>query len=630
MGSNSLIILPAGFDPYKSFRSFTSLGMIHNAGTPLILTAGQGFGGQGSINDSVIGEGTIAATPGGGINLNNGLFLAGNGNVSLGTGNLTVMDTASGMNGGRLQASNMYVNGVFTQSGGTTIANSLSVGGTYSLSGNARLSAGTENIDWIFQQTGGSNVTSLLSNGGSYLLSGGTLNIQGGFVNKGTFNGSGGSASLFASSSIIDLSHGTLTKTGSISVTIDANSVLIVPLGFNPATVFGSFNSQGIVHVAGTPLDVSTGRTVGGQGTINDPVTCEGTILASPSGSINLGSGLYVSGSGVVDLGQGSMSANNSASGIVSGSLSLGTLTVGTNTRTIFSQSGGLVSTLITYVGPYGVFNQSGGTHSISGAAEFSTENFSGGYSLWIGGTYTLSGNSLLSAVTTTCSGTLIQSGGTQICSNGLNLLGGLYTMSGDSVLSVGGGVALDSAGTLAQSGGTVSISGFGELSVLDSKSLYSLNGGILVLGYLEGGGLIDLNGGTLEANASFTTNFPLALGKPAGNATVDPAGYTIGLSGSLSGPGNLVESGGGTLILSGTNTYIGGTTVSDGTLIVASSEGLADGSSLLVGNVAEFASIVPADAPAIGSSPASVPEPGTLTLFAIAIVWIGCRRRRN
>ena len=77
MGSNSLIILPAGFDPYKSFRSFTSLGMIHNAGTPLILTAGQGFGGQGSINDSVIGEGTIAATPGGGINLNNGLFLAG-------------------------------------------------------------------------------------------------------------------------------------------------------------------------------------------------------------------------------------------------------------------------------------------------------------------------------------------------------------------------------------------------------------------------------------------------------------------------------------------------------------------------------------------------------------------------
>ena len=47
-----------------------------------------------------------------------------------------------------------------------------------------------------------------------------------------------------------------------------------------------------------------------------------------------------------------------------------------------------------------------------------------------------------------------------------------------------------------------------------------------------------------------------------------------------------------------GTNTYIGGTTVSDGTLIVASSEGLADWSSLLVGNVAEFASIVPADVP--------------------------------
>jgi fibronectin-binding autotransporter adhesin len=154
----------------------------------------------------------------------------------------------------------------------------------------------------------------------------------------------------------------------------------------------------------------------------------------------------------------------------------------------------------------------------------------------------------------------------------------------------------------------------------------------MLVLGQIVQyyGGLFDLNGGTLEANASFTTNFPLALGTPAGNATIDPAGYTIRLSGRLSGRGNLIETDGGTLILSGTNTYTGGTTVSGGTLIVASREGLADGSSLFVGNVAAFASIVPADAPPIGSSPASVSEPGTFALFAIAIGWIACRRRRN
>ena len=181
MGSNSLIILPAGFDPYKLFCSFTSLGMIHNAITPLILTAGQGFGGQGSINDSVIGEGTIAATLVCGINLNNGLFLPGQWKCFAWNRQFDGNGHCFRDEWRRVQRAICMSNGVFTQSAGTTIANSLSVGGTYSLSGNAPLSAGTENIDWILQQTGGSNVTSLLSNGGSYLLSGGTRQHPGRF-----------------------------------------------------------------------------------------------------------------------------------------------------------------------------------------------------------------------------------------------------------------------------------------------------------------------------------------------------------------------------------------------------------------------------------------------------------------
>ena len=56
-----------------------------------------------------------------------------------------------------------------------------------------------------------------------------------------------------------------------------------------------------------------------------------------------------------------------------------------------------------------------------------------------------------------------------------------------------------------------------------------------------------------------------MTLTGSGGNATVDTAGYTVILSGSLSGPGSLTKTDSGTLILSGTNTYTGGTTVAGG-----------------------------------------------------------------
>ena len=53
--------------------------------------------------------------------------------------------------------------------------------------------------------------------------------------------------------------------------------------------------------------------------------------------------------------------------------------------------------------------------------------------------------------------------------------------------------------------------------------------------------------------------------------------------SGVISG-GSLAKEGSGTLILSGSNDYRGGTVVDAGTLILASSAALLDGSGLTVG----------------------------------------------
>ena len=132
MAANSLLIVPAGFNPATGFAGYSSLGMTHVAGTTLNVPAGQGFAGTGSINDPVACQGTITTASGYGLNLANGLVVSGNGNVNLGIGSsgsglnggiLTVNDFTSGISGGSTSAAYQYLGkggtGLFTHSAGT-------------------------------------------------------------------------------------------------------------------------------------------------------------------------------------------------------------------------------------------------------------------------------------------------------------------------------------------------------------------------------------------------------------------------------------------------------------------------------------------------------------------------------
>ena len=47
IGANSLLIVPAGFNPSTDFAQYSSLGLTHTLGTTLTVPAGQGFGGSG-------------------------------------------------------------------------------------------------------------------------------------------------------------------------------------------------------------------------------------------------------------------------------------------------------------------------------------------------------------------------------------------------------------------------------------------------------------------------------------------------------------------------------------------------------------------------------------------------------
>ena len=224
VGPNSLLLLPAGFNPTTAFLSYSNLGLTHNVGTPLTILPGQGFQGYGSISDLVICQGTITwAGTNGWINLSGGVMVSGTGAVNFGLGTLSVNDSRSGISSGSINGWYACLgtsgNGTFTQSGGAATFGSsflnvgtLSVGCNPSFSGVYNLSSGTlyantENIGGAgpgtFNQTGGSNAVAYLNVGsqGCYQFTGGTLQLAGGggvfgvpgggLANQGVFDAMG-------------------------------------------------------------------------------------------------------------------------------------------------------------------------------------------------------------------------------------------------------------------------------------------------------------------------------------------------------------------------------------------------------------------------------------------------------
>jgi len=142
---------------------------------------------------------------------------------------------------------------------------------------------------------------------------------------------------------------------------------------------------------------------------------------------------------------------------------------------------------------------------------------------------------------------------------------------------------------------------------------------------------VINVSGGSQAISAPMTM---------ASNLIVTPSsGATLNISGNISqtGTSSLTLLGPGMLILSGSNTYSGGTNVDAGTLVVTSGTALPDGTSLTVGAGGTFIfDPSMAGSPVVGSaatsSVAAVPEPGTPVLLAtgVLVAFAAWRRRRR
>ncbi|MGA2068523.1 MAG: MBG domain-containing protein [Thermoguttaceae bacterium] len=136
-------------------------------------------------------------------------------------------------------------------------------------------------------------------------------------------------------------------------------------------------------------------------------------------------------------------------------------------------------------------------------------------------------------------------------------------TVASGGQLTVNSPVVLDS-------GGGVSVSDGGMLAVPGINSAADAVG-------------LDLDGGTLQATADFTTAAPVTAG--AGGATIDSNGNDVTLTAAIAGPGGVTLIGAGTVTFSGVNTYGGPTAVQSGTLVAMSSQAIPSGGALNIGS---------------------------------------------
>jgi fibronectin-binding autotransporter adhesin len=418
-----------------------------------------------------------------------------------------------------------------------------------------KTTSGTVTLGGANTYTGDTNINAgiLQISASERIANTGTLNVFGGAFDLQTFNQTLASVTLYSGSIT---GTGTATLTSASTFQLQSGTVTAILAG----TVGLNKTNTGTVILGGA--NTYTGATTVGIG----------TLQISANERIANASALTVSG-GIFDLqtfnetvasvslsGGGSITGTGSATLTSTSSFDLqeGTVTA------ILAGSGSLTKTVsFATVTLGGANTYSGGTNVNAGLLQISaSERIANGSALTVsGGTFGLQAFNETVASVTLVSGSITGSGT-------------LTTTSSFDFQS--GSVSAILAGTGPLTKTTSSTVTLGGVNTYTGGT--TINGGTLVatnvasLGATSGS--LTLNAGTFEISGSFTSARNITLGNVASTFQIDPS-QTYTSTGIISGSGTLNNTGAGTLVLSGANTYTGATVLSAGVTNLQNATGL-------------------------------------------------------
>ncbi|HEX3720953.1 MAG TPA: autotransporter-associated beta strand repeat-containing protein [Verrucomicrobiae bacterium] len=263
----------------------------------------------------------------------------------------------------------------------------------------------------------------------------------------------------------------------------------------------------------------------------------------------------------------------NQSAGVLSGTGSASDMYVGYHGNGTYNLSGGLITNLGLGIsrGSVAILNMTNGGIGANGASGLRIAGIDGGDS----GTLNMSGGTIVCYTTGSAP---LGSTGTTLQPITFCAAAATYTAAAQSILNF--------------SGGTIGAKGliFGNPSghyTANPICQFTMTGGLLYLdslGIALSNGLspssftspvLTISGGTIAATANWTGSMSMTLDTTNGNITfqtadVNESPWNITLSGGLTGPGGLNETGGGILTLSGADSYSGSTIISNGEFAVA------------------------------------------------------------
>ncbi|AOO81455.1 hypothetical protein BHK69_14215 [Bosea vaviloviae] len=590
-------------------------GTINGSGGMTHMTGTQGLGGSNSYTGATtVNGGFLALVDGGSIAASSGVTiaagggfdisfltgvgasitsLAGAGTVGLGSKTLTLSNGSgtfagaiSGSGGLTLTAGTETLAGTNTYTGATFInGGTLALSGTGSTASSSGVNLATGGSFNISASAGGgATIKSLAGSGGTVALGSRTLtlsNASGTF--GGAINGSGG----------LTLTAGTEILTGNSSAftgTVNVNSGRLL------------MGAGGTLGNGAAAVNVNNGGTLGGTGTVggNVAVNAGGVLSAGFSPGTLTISGNLVQNSGAIstfELGQSGIVGGASNDLVnVGGNLSMGgtlnlvsttagwyrlyqvagtisgaydTVNSGALNNTIYATIPNQLNVLLAGAGQIvqfwdgtdatgnGAVNGGTGTWSTANTNMTSqpgaqiNDQWRGGVGIFAGlaGTVTLAGTQNIQ--------------GLQFTVDGYSLTGGTLTMTGDPFSDPSKSFITTDAGVTATIGSTIAGAGIG---------LTKQGAGTLILtGANSYDGGTTINAGTLQLGDGGTTGS--IIGDITDNAILAiNRSDMVTFANIVSGTGALHQNGSGTLILTGTNLYTGGTTISAGTLQIGNS----------------------------------------------------------